>query len=647
MTTLPERQVNSPVECCNWLVGYQQEAQQRGEQLRATESRWAWARLLAFGAAVVVWWLTGGVIWLAALLSAGSLGLFVCSIRNHRGTKARRKAADRLLVMIGEAQQRCGGRVRLIRSWQHPEDPTETGAALPSTLESGEFWALTDQERDDLNLYAPPVGMFGLLNRCSTILGARRLSQMLDHPLLSPERIRLRQVAVHWLHEHPAERLGLMSGAAALRGQDDSLDRLVRALRGASPLPGSMLSRYLRWWTIPSALIVLAVIGGVAMANFKMVYVFLALLLFNGLLFERTRRELRSRLEPWRNLTPTLCGYLVAARQAVTDLPVETELGSLRKHFRAVRTPRVLPALCRILPWGDSGGLFHALANILFFYDLHVAEAILGVAVPHRDKLIAGLSALADLEALLSLGSFAGEQPVACYARPSDKPTVKVTGGRHPLIPPERVVPNQVMLAPEANLWIITGSNMSGKSTLLRMVGVNTLLAQMGTVATAEEMIFRPVRLISDLQARDSLPDEESYFLAEVRHVRRMVLPPEGPDPVLGLLDEPFRGTNSQEQLAASLAVVQYLLGSPNFFLVATHEQRLTELAEGTRARNYHFAENLSSDGLVFDYRLCSGPTQTRNALRVLEREGYPPDILARAGEWMSTSRSGNRPPKA
>jgi len=117
-------------------------------------------------------------------------------------------------------------------------------------------------------------------------------------------------------------------------------------------------------------------------------------------------------------------------------------------------------------------------------------------------------------------------------------------------------------------------------------------------------------------------------------------------------MDEPFRGTDSQDQTAASLAVVQQLLASPHLFLVATHNRQLTTLAEdgqtattapnGRAARNFHFRENLAGDELVFDYRLYSGPAQTRNALRILAREGYPPELVERAQAWLqSASRQG------
>ncbi len=142
-------------------------------------------------------------------------------------------------------------------------------------------------------------------------------------------------------------------------------------------------------------------------------------------------------------------------------------------------------------------------------------------------------------------------------------------------------------------------------------------------------MTMAPMRLITDLRARDNLSRHESYFLAEVRQLRRMVKPDEDGAPILGLIDEPFRGTNSQEQVAASLAVVEHLLRLPHLFLVATHEHRLTKLAdEREAARNFHFHEELGEKGMVFDYRLRPGPAVTRNALDVLVREQYPTELV-------------------
>src|SRR5262249_44891181 len=113
--------------------------------------------------------------------------------------------------------------------------------------------------------------------------------------------------------------------------------------------------------------------------------------------------------------------------------------------------------------------------------------------------------------------------------------------------------------------------------------------------------------------------------------------------PVFGLIDEPFRGTNSAERIAASLAVVQHLTESQGFFLVATHEQQLTELADGEAAANYHFQENLGERGPTFDYPIRPGPATTRNALRVMQRERFPELLMERARAWLNRDQGSAR----
>jgi hypothetical protein len=578
--------------------------------------------------------------------AAGVVGLVLFALAVVRHTRARDlcQQTERGLLMVDESQRRCGGQVTLIRSYQVPSGPQDASPALPSILRPGPTCALTEQERDDLDLFSSPVGIFGLLNRTSTRLGCSRLAELIRHPCLSVEHILARQAAVKWLDGHPAERLRIMAGAAVLRGQDLGLSKLIIALRGVEPLPWPVLSAVLRGWSLVTAGLTLLFLVLMGLGQARWVYGILALASINGLIYWALRRALNRCLDPWKNLATAAKGYLDAARQAAKDLPSETVLGDLRGCFSAVVGREALPALCSRVAWADSGGMIHTLFNVMFFYDLHVAVTILKPAVAHREAMLAGLSALADTEALTSLACFAYEQPVSCYPAPAKEPTITIVGGCHPLLPPDRVVPNDVRLDAAIRAWVVTGSNMAGKSTLLRMVGVNTLLAQLGTVAIADEMAWTPVRLVTDLQVRDDLAADESYFLAEVRHLRRMLglTPTDDGVRILGLMDELFRGTNSDEQVAASLAVVEHLMGTNNFFMVATHEQRITELAHAPPGANYHFREDLGATGLVFDYRLRPGEAHTRNALRVLEREGYPPDLLERARQYM---KQGGAPP--
>ena len=147
------------------------------------------------------------------------------------------------------------------------------------------------------------------------------------------------------------------------------------------------------------------------------------------------------------------------------------------------------------------------------------------------------------------------------------------------------------------------------------------------------------MEILTDLRVRDELSKKESYFLAEVRQVRRMVEAARSDRPVFALIDEPFRGTNSAERVAAASAVVTSLINGSGLHLVATHDAALTSLGDADNAENYHFQESFEQENLVFDYKLRTGPAQSRNALRVLQAEGYPKDLLAHAKQLLDEGR--------
>ncbi len=618
-----------------WMTLHRAELEQWYERWRASEIRWSWVRLIMFFAAVLALYMLRETAPVALVATAACVVLFGAAIRRHHAMQSRREFGERLLEVADESLQRCGGRLTIVRDGERPRDPDDAACLVPTILESGPVAPLTEQERDDLDLYASPVGLFGLLDRASTPAGARRLRDLLERPCLSTERITARQACVRWLNDHAPARVRMMAAAAGLRRHDKRLEGFIRAVRQAKPLSFSGVA--MRLWSVPSAIFTVVALTNTGLGQYRWGVAWMVLMAINVLMLMPVYRSLREAIAPWRELPTTVRAFLSTIDQAAKDLPDETELSLLRDRFSAVVAPAVLPVLCRRLGWTDTGGFIHVLCNVIFFYDLHVAHAVLRRVVPNRDALIDAAGALADLEALCGLACFGWEQPVTCTPTPSSEPTLAIVGGVHPLVDPEEVVANDVHLTPAARTWVITGSNMAGKSTFLRMVGINVVLAQIGADATAREMAFQPRRPITDLRIRDDLSKHESYFLAEVRQLRRM-LAPQDDTPLLGLIDEPFRGTNSEERIAADVAVVGHLIDSAHFFLVATHEQQLAELAEQTSAQNHHFHEDLTDGGAVFDYHLRPGPATARNALRILEREGYPATILERAQGYLRES---------
>lgn len=621
-----------------WLEAFLSQAKDDLARVAGEEGRWSWARLGVFIALVAVWFMFASQVWVALGLSVALLFVFVVCIRIHNRVRSAREFHVRLVEAAKDASARVGGTVLPLRGCLRPADDAEIDGVLPHVFDRGATWPLTEQEIGDLDLFVEDSGVFGLLNRTSTDLGARRLRDALVAPLFDAGRIRERQAAVQWLADHPAERLELLAAAARLRHEDRRLKKLINAVRECEPLKLIAPASALRAWGGLSAMLLLgsivATLGPAATAAGAVISV---VLLVNIVIYSMTHGQIGAALHAWRDVAWPVAGCREVATRAAGALPRDGELGEIQARFARVAEPNVLPMLERRVGWAEGGGLVALLLNMLCLYELQVAQSIVKRAAPNRDALLESFAALGELEVVISLSSFAWEQPVASVPELVDTTTVEITGGRHPLIPPERVIPNDITVGDPTRMWIITGSNMAGKSTLLRVTGVSVVLAQIGSLVTAESMRLSPLRLITDLRASDNLSRDESYFLAEVRHLRRMVHPPAGETPLLGLIDEPFRGTNSLDQSAASVAVVQHLLRGEHLFLVATHDRHITKLADGTGVRNIHFRENLGdAGGMVFDYRIHEGPATTRNALKILEIEGYPAALMDDAHAWLN-----------
>jgi DNA mismatch repair ATPase MutS len=176
---------------------------------------------------------------------------------------------------------------------------------------------------------------------------------------------------------------------------------------------------------------------------------------------------------------------------------------------------------------------------------------------------------------------------------------------------------------------VITGSNMAGKSTFLKTVGINLCLAYAGAPVVAAELRSLPFRLHTCMRISDSIADGFSYFYAEVKCLRLLLdrLRADEPLPLLYLIDEIFRGTNNRERLAGSRAYTRALIGGHGAGLIATHDLELAHLAaQSEQIRNYHFQDSVEGDLLVFDYLLRPGASTTTNALRIMEMEGLPVD---------------------
>jgi hypothetical protein len=279
--------------------------------------------------------------------------------------------------------------------------------------------------------------------------------------------------------------------------------------------------------------------------------------------------------------------------------------------------------------------LVHLMVNALCPWDLWFLRRLIHAQQDIKQALPQWLTCLAEVEAASALATFAYLHPDYAWPTPltmsgehnGTPPTLHADRLAHPLLSARTRVANDVRLAGRGSIHLITGSNMSGKSTFLRTIGINLCLAQAGGPVCARSFEWTWSRLACCIRVEDSLDAGLSFFYAEVKRLKTILnatkeqtLPP-----VLFLIDEIFKGTNNRERLIGSQAYITALSQGNGFGLVSTHDLELADLESAVPGLiNAHFQETVANGALEFDYRLRSGPCPTTNALRIMELEGLP-----------------------
>lgn len=573
--------------------------------LDQADARFAAARLALAGGALVIgigafawgrwtaWWLLLPVVVFGAAAVAHARML-------ERQARERRRLAH---VERGLA--------RLEDRWQG------LGATDTRHLPAGHPYA------EDLDLFGSG-SLFDLLSTARTEAGERTLATWLLAPA-EPGIARARQDAVRELAAAPDLRADLAvlgpegPGAAATEALAQwAAERrpvpgwwAAAALAGLSLLTLSAFAAWIRTGTPPDwiggALAAQAVVGWRLRPRVRA-----------AIRAVETRAHdlqvaaaLIARVEDARFESPRL--QEVQARLAASGAPASTEI-------------RRLSRLVDLLT-SRQNQLFGPL-SVLLFWATHLAWAIDRWRARAGHHVGAWFEALGDLEALAALGTFAAERPDAVYpALDSGAPALLAEGVAHPLLPAALAVGNDVALGGASpHLVIVSGSNMSGKSTYLRAVGVNVVLAQAGAPVCARSMRLTPLVPAGTLRVQDSLQSGQSRFFAEITKLRLIVdLARSGGGPgTLFLLDELLAGTNSHDRQQGAAGVLRGLVDLGAIGMATTHDLALTSFAGtlGSRAANMHFVDHFADGVLSFDYRLRPGVVGTSNALALMRSIG-------------------------
>jgi hypothetical protein len=473
----------------------------------------------------------------------------------------------------------------------------------------------------DLDLFGNG-SLFQLLDTARTEAGQDALAGWLRRPAAVDE-ILARQAAVVELAPQVEFREALaVIAAEAYVGRTSALDRWAAlSAVGLSPAVGALLA---------SCGAVTAVLLTAAFMGHAPASVVLAWLLIEIAVAARWRRPVADAvhridtasgdLSLFRELLETIEGA-VFVTPWLAALHARLVCGGVRPSRHVAR----LQSFASLLDQYQHNPYFRVIGTPL------LVGGVLAVAIDrwhlvHGRALAGWLKAVGELEALASFATYAYERPA--YPFPTlttTGPVFDARGIAHPLLSESEAVPNDVAFGgPGPQVLIVSGSNMSGKSTLLRAVGVNVVLGLAGAPVRAASLTLSPVALGATIRVEDSLLAGQSRFYSEILRIRGIVETARGPLPLLFLLDEILHGTNSYDRRIGAEAIVRVLIEAGAIGLITTHDLALTELAAtlGRRAANVHFEDRIVDGKMVFDYRMREGVVGRSNALALMRAVG-------------------------
>jgi hypothetical protein len=478
----------------------------------------------------------------------------------------------------------------------------------------------------DLDLFGRG-SLFQLIDTARTEIGEETLAAWLLQPATATA-VGLRQAAVREL----AALVDFREDVAVLAAEAD-VGRTGALARWAAAPPAGISSAAFGFF-LASAIATVLLAALTAAGSIEYVWVILFIVLHRAvarLWHARVARVLGSIGTPARDLAllSTLLGRI--ERETFTSPSLASLRGALATN--GVPPSTRIGQLRRLVSWLDSDEnlLFKPIAYALEWRPIF-ASAIDRWHASYGAAVGAWLAAIGEVEALSALATYAYEHPDDCFPDIVEPgPLFEARGLGHPLIGEAAAVRNDVAIgsagaAPDHHprVLIVSGSNMSGKSTLLRAVGTNVVLALAGGAVRAAAMRLSPLAIGATIRIEDSLQEGHSRFYTEILRIRAIVEQTSGRVPVLFLLDEVLHGTNSHDRRIGAGAIVRALVERGAIGLVTTHDLALTELATtmGGAAANVHFEDRIEDGRMVFDYRMRPGVVERSNALELMRAVG-------------------------
>ncbi len=467
----------------------------------------------------------------------------------------------------------------------------------------------------DLDLFGP-ASLFELLSLARTRMGEDTLAAWLLSP--SPVAdIKLRQSAVAELRTS----LGLREDIAIL-GDDLKVGVHPEALTQWAEAPNQLKLKALRWLSLLLSLASIASAIYWAQRGEKTPFFIILIIasIITASLRKRTAAVLHSTEHALKDLQ-LLSSLLARLEREDFESPrllaLKTDLFS--HHLAGSKAIGRLRTIVEYINALENPIM--RVLNVPLLYGVQVAYAAEAWRSAHGAAVRSWLRTIGEAEALLSLSAYSYEHPADPFPEfVEGPPCFNATALGHPLIPTAKCVRNNISVCGETRVLLISGSNMSGKSTLMRAVGINTVLAMAGAPVRAQHLQLTPLQIGASILINDSLQEGSSRFYAEITRLRHICDLAEQHPPVLFLLDELLQGTNSKDRLIGAEGVVHALLDSGAIGLISTHDLALTNIGEqrDSRLHNVHLQDEIQDGKMKFDFKLHDGVVTKSNGIELM-----------------------------
>lgn len=588
----------TPADIYQQRIHQFREAIKKEKRLTASLS---WARLASFLVMVagIVFFIRSG--WEAPWLLVTAAGMLAFIV---------------LLIWYSKAQQKLQLFKSLLELNEKEWQLVTTGQ---SAFDDGnEFVDDSHDFSSDLDVFGPS-SVFQHINRTGTLSGRRQLAAALRDPLEDAPAILATQEALQVLT--PELEFRQLLTANAMLAKEEESDR--REIRAWLEMPFHFLhNKFINVVIWLSPLLVTGSIVYYAITG--KYYLLLILIMLNWLLLGASQKKIMTQY------------VLISHKERILDkFSVLLHLiknGSFRKSAllqqqqdKAKEADVALRQLSKICNAFDQRlNLLVALGlNSLMLYDLHCILRLERWKKQHKQHITEWFDVITQLEVWNSLATYAFNHPEFSWPAPQAEGRVlEATALGHPLIPANECVKNDGATGRKDHFLIITGSNMSGKSTFLRSVGSNLLLAMCGAPVCADRFVFSPMRIMTSMRIKDSIASHTSYFQAELLRLQHIIHHLKTGARVFILLDEILKGTNSEDKLSGSRSLIEHFLQYNCLGMIATHDLELGQLesAYPHQIRNYCFESTIQDNRLFFDYRIREGIARNKNATFLMKQ---------------------------